>query len=73
MTATLPAIERPCVMPTRSRFAACMLRALPPMKVSSASTVPSSFPPCFACKASRSRDSMNHAVFWVTPSARASS
>ena len=31
LTAILPAIERPCVIPRRFRFAIDMLRALPPM------------------------------------------
>ena len=43
ITTTLPIIERDCEMPSRFRFAACILRALPPMKVSSASTCPVSF------------------------------
>ena len=32
-----------------------------------------SLPPSASCMANRRRDNMNHAVFWVTPSARASS
>lgn len=34
---------------TRSRLSLCMFRALAPIKVSSISTSPASFPPCFAC------------------------
>src|SRR6266542_2497520 len=49
-----------------------MRRALPPMYVSSTSTSPESIekPDCIA---SRMRWSMNHADFWVIPSARPSS
>src|SRR2546421_621201 len=50
-----------------------MFRALPPIKVSSASTSPHNRlnPP--SVKAKRKRWAMNHAVFWVTPRSRASS
>jgi hypothetical protein len=63
----------PVPVMTLARRAVCMLRDLAPMKVSSTSTLLENFPPCFACIAKGMRWSMNHAVFRVTPSARASS
>src|SRR5439155_4520225 len=51
----------------------CMNFALPPMKVSSASTAPFIFAQVRVCIASQMRWSMNQPVFWVTPSARANS
>src|SRR5213594_1077637 len=54
---------------TRLRLDQCMNLALPPMKVSSASTAPRIFAQVRVCMASRMRWSMNQAVFWVTSSA----
>jgi hypothetical protein len=48
-------------------LALCMLRASPPMNVSSLSTVPPSLRNVPVRMASRMRWSMNHAVFCVTP------
>src|SRR5438876_354376 len=45
MTATLPIIDLLCEIPSFRRLLACMLRAFPPMNVSSTSTSPPSFPP----------------------------
>ena len=56
-----------------SRFPLCMKRALPPMKVSSASTMPENLSKPPRCMARRIRCIMNHADFCVMPSARCSS
>jgi hypothetical protein len=63
------------VMPLRRRRAGDMLRALPPMYVPSTSTSPPSLPPppFPSCIARRMQWRMNHAVFCVTRSERASS
>ena len=62
----------PLLMPLRSRTLLCMLRALPPMNVSSTSTSPESRK-LSVCMASRMRWRTNHADFWVIPSDRPSS
>lgn len=63
--------ERDCEMPSLLRFAAYMLRARPPRNVSATSTSPPRLPPLVSsCIAKRIRCNMNHAVFWVTPTAR---
>ncbi len=51
----------------RCRVPMCILRALPPIKVSSTSTSPLSVPDTSSCKALRIRCIMNHADFWVMP------
>src|ERR1700733_8139095 len=47
-----------------------MFRALPPIKVSSTSTLPANLQMPPSCSARRILCSMNQAVFWVTPRAR---
>ena len=57
----------------RARTSLCMFRALPPINVSSTSTVPSNLSKLPVCIASLILCNMNHADFCVMPSARPSS
>lgn len=68
MTATLPMPPVPVIFSLRSPL--CMLRALPPIYVSSTSTSPDILSNEPVCTARRMRWVMNQALRWLTPRAR---